>query len=172
MRTEDTKDFDGNLLESRNLHLMADDNGAFPISSLNGWEVEVLDKELARDQCLGWYRNPFRPSIDALAVAWQDGQGNWRRMCPDFIFFHGVEDSVKASIVDPHGLHLSDALPKLRGLAEFAEEYGDEFHRIEAVAKVGDELRVLDMMQENVRKAVAIADDPEKLYQSDEAANY
>lgn len=41
-----------------------------------------------------------------------------------------------AAPVDPHGYHLADAVPKLRGLASFAVEYGDEFHRIESVVEI------------------------------------
>jgi hypothetical protein len=93
-------------------------------------------------------------------------------MCPDFIFFHGTEENVLASIVDPHGIHLADALPKLRGLAHFAEEQGGEFHRIEAVAEVDAHLRVLDLKDGAVRKAVEDADEVENLYRSEVAARY
>ena len=54
-------------------------------------------------------------------------------MCPDFLFFHGDSERTKVSIVDPHGHHVPDALPKLRRLAEFAAAYGVSFHRIESV---------------------------------------
>ena len=47
-----------------------------------------------------------------------------KRPHPDFIFFHEVKGQIKASIVDPHGHHLEDAVTKLRALAEFAEKYG------------------------------------------------
>ncbi|HET7312840.1 MAG TPA: hypothetical protein VFJ08_00640, partial [Salinisphaera sp.] len=172
VRTEDTQDLDGNALATRCMHLMADHHGAFPIANLNRWEVQVLDRELGRKNCLGWYRNPSRPSADAVAVAWQDGQGNWRRMCPDFVFFHGDEENVRASIVDPHGIHLADALPKLRGMAAFAADYGSEFYRIEAVAEIADKLRVLDLKDAGVRAAVADAKDVEVLYRGNAAADY
>ena len=133
----------------------------------------MLDAELGRDDCLAWYRNPSRASDDALAVAWQDESGNWRRMCPDFLFFHGTEKDVKVSIVDPHGHHLGDSLGKLRGLAAFAAEYGQLFHRIEAVARIDDgTIRVLDMTEEPVRKAVANAADAKALYASSVASQY
>ncbi|MCY3678949.1 MAG: hypothetical protein OXH66_15400 [Gemmatimonadetes bacterium] len=80
---------------------------------------------------------------------------------------------MNVSIVDPHGPHLADALPKLRGLAEFAEEHGESFHRIESVARMpGGVLRVLDLMEPSVREAVAKAHDAESLYQSEAAADY
>ncbi len=172
IRTEETRDADGNELATRTGHLMADGGGDFPVGSLNKWEIEVLDKEIARPGFQAWYRNPSRPSGDAVAIAYQNAPGEWRRMCPDFLFFHGVE-TVKVSIVDPHGSHFADALPKLRGLAAFAEEHDDSFHRIESVARLPDDtLRVLDLTEPSVREAVAEADDAEALYRSDAAADY
>lgn len=173
VRAEETKDLDGNPVKTEPGHLMSDAEGRFPVGSLNGWEVSVLESEMAQNGFRAWYRNPGRASDDSLAIAYRDGKGNWRRLCPDFIFFSGDDNDIRASIVDPHGFHLGDALPKLRGLADFAVEFGDDFHRIEAVAQMRDKaLRVLDMTSEAVRKAVADADDAEALYLSSAAANY
>lgn len=152
---------------------MSDENGEFPIGSLNKWEVGVLDSEMSQPSFRAWYRNPSRASADSLAIAYLDARGNWRRMCPDFVFFSGDDDDIKVSIVDPHGVHLGDAIPKLRGLARFALEYGDAFHRIEAVAKMkNDTIRVLDMRKDEVRTAVGTATDAEQLYLSDAATDY
>lgn len=172
VRSEATKDRDGNKVDTRTDHLMTDDDGNFPIGSLNEWEVNVLDNEMARDGFLGWYRNPARPSTDALAVAYESVPGRWRRMCPDFLFFHGGVEDVKVSIVDPHGPHLADALAKLRGLAKFATEHGECFHRIESVAKTTDGLRVLDLTDSTVRDAVDGAGDAKALYAGEFARDY
>lgn len=172
VRTEETRNAAGNQLATRAGHLMSDGKGEFPVGSLNTWEIEVLDEEMARPGFQVWYRNPSRPSGDALAVAYQNDRGEWRRMCPDFLFFHDT-DPVKVSIVDPHGIYLADALPKLRGLADFAERHGESFHRIESVARMpGGVLRVLDLMEPSVREAVAGAESAEALYRSDAAADY
>ena len=173
IRTEETEDADGNKLETRTGHLMSDGNGDFPISSLNQWEIDVLDKEMGHSGFLAWYRNPSRPSVDALVIVYQNAQGNWRRMCPDFLFFHGDTENMKVSIVDPHGHHLADALPKLCGLAEFAATHGESFHRIESVAGVQDgTLRVLDLTDRETREAVAVAEDTEALYLGGSASSY
>lgn len=165
VRTEETVDSEGNKLETRTGHLMCDDNGHFPVKALNNWELKVLDREMGVSGFQAWYRNPSRPSADALAIAYQDGQGRWRRMCPDFIFFHGDAGNLKVSIVDPHGHHLTDALPKLRGLAAFAAAHADSFHRIESVAGMEDgTLRVLDLTEASVREAVERAEDARALY--------
>lgn len=173
VRAEETEDGDGNLLPTKLGHLMSTENGDFPIGALNAWEQRVLEAEMARSDSLAWYRNPGRASDDSLAIAYKDGKGNWRRMCPDFVFFHGDEHDVRLSIVDPHGFHLGDALAKLRGLADYAEKYGDEFHRIESVVEVkAGTARVLDMTRDHVRKAVRESDDAEALYLSAVASDY
>jgi type III restriction enzyme len=173
VRAEETEDGDGNLLPTKPEHLMSSESGEFPIGALNAWEQRVLETEMARADFLAWYRNPGRASDDSLAIAYKDGKGNWRRMCPDFVFFNGDEHDVRVSIVDPHGFHLGDALAKLRGLADYAEQYGAEFHRIESVAQIkGGAARVLDIKDAVVREAVREADDAEALYLSAVASDY
>ncbi len=54
----------------------------------------------------------------------------------------------------PHGHHLEDSLIKLQGLCDFAEEFGDSFHRIEAVSNAGSDLVVLDLKDNKVRDAL------------------
>lgn len=173
VRAEETEDGDGNPLPTEPGHLMAAENGEFPIGALNVWERHVLEAEMARPDFLAWYRNPGRASDDSLAIAYKDGKGNWRRMCPDFVFFHGDEEIVRVSIVDPHGFHLGDALSKLRGLAAYAEQYCDEFHRIESVAEIkGGTPRVLDLKVPATRAAIRDAGDAEALYLSSVANDY
>ncbi|HAS10496.1 MAG TPA: type III restriction endonuclease subunit R [Acidimicrobiaceae bacterium] len=153
------------------MHLLADDDGTFPLDR-NEWEAEVLDREHSRPGFAGWYRNPSRSSQDSLAIAYEHG-GRVRTLRPDFVFFTENDDgSIGASIVDPHGHHLGDALPKLRGLAGYAEQHGHHFQRIDAITKIGDTLRVLDLTEPSVRAAVASATDAAGLYQSNAATDY
>ena len=154
-------------------HLMSDEAGRFPLTSLNNWEQQVVKAELARPNVCGWYRNPSRAAMDSLGVAYRDKNGNWRSMHPDFVFFHEVNGEIKASIVDPHGHHLEDADVKLKALASFAKTFGDEFHRIEAVAEVDGHMRVIDMQVAAVRDAVlAAAEKALGVYRSDIAVDY
>lgn len=156
-----------------NLHLMSDEAGMFPLSSLNAWERKVVDVELKRPGALGWYRNPPRPAVDSLGIAYRDTKGNWRSMHPDFVFFHEVGGEVKASIVDPHGTHLDDAVVKLKALAEFAKKFGAAFHRIEAVAVAGSSMMVLDMTIPAVRDGVLYEDKPAaEFYRPDFAVEF
>lgn len=135
-------------------HLMSDNDGMCPIGSLNAWERQVVMRELDRPECVGWYRNPPRQSVDSLGVPYRDEVGNWRSMHPDFIFFSQVGGRVVPSIVDPHGHHLEDSLVKLQGLARFAQEFTGQFHRIEAVSKVGSILKTLDLTQPFVQDSI------------------
>jgi len=154
-------------------HLMSDDEGMCPIGSLNLWERQVVLRELARADCVGWYRNPPRQSVDSLGVPYRDEVGNWRSMHPDFIFFNEIDGVVRPSIVDPHGHHLEDSLVKLQGLAQFAEEFASDFYRIEAVSKVGTVLRILDLTEPMVREAlIAGKRSPMEFYESDIAVTY
>ncbi len=105
------------------LHLMSDEEGQFPLTSLNSWERQIVHAELARPNVRAWYRNPSRAAVDSLGIAYRDDTtANWRSMHPDFVFFHEVGGQIVASIVDPHGHHLDDAAMKLRALASFARD--------------------------------------------------
>lgn len=169
-----TDDGDRVPLPTRARHLLADEDGSFPVGELNPWEIEVLDQEMNRPGAVAWYRNPARNAQEAVSIAYQDGKADWRTMRPDFVFFDTApgDGTVRASLVDPHSHHLADALPKLRGLARFAVEFGDEFHRVEALTRVDGQLRVLDMKNGSVRSAIDEATDALALYESRYARNY
>jgi type III restriction enzyme len=156
------------------LHLMSDERGQFPLTSLDKWEREIVLSELARPNVRAWYRNPSRAAFDSLGIAYRDDlTGNWRFMHPDFVFFHEVGGNIVASILDPHGHHLDDALMKLKALAGFARTYADAFHRIEALAEVDGRMKVIDMKIEAVREAVLVAkQSPLNLYRSTIAVDY
>lgn len=132
-------------------HLLCDEKGEFP-SALKGWERKVLVRELADNDLIGWYRNPTGGS-SSLRVPYRSTQFD-RAMYPDFILFHRTDEGVKASIVDPHGFHLSDASAKLKGLARYAEVHEAKFGRIEAVAEIDGVLLALDLRSAAIRGAI------------------
>jgi len=87
----------------------------FTPAGMSPSESAVLKAETAREGFKFWYRNPARPSQDSLGIAYEEGDET-KIIRPDFLFFAELRDgSVVADIVDPHGFHLSDALPKLQG---------------------------------------------------------
>ncbi|MDK2014424.1 MULTISPECIES: DEAD/DEAH box helicase [unclassified Deinococcus] len=160
-------------LPTYRLHLLSTEAGVYP-AELNTWEGKVLEQEIQGQGFVGWYRNPSRGLRDSLAVPYKDPTtGNWKPMRPDFLFFSRDDDGqFVADLIDPHGYHLIDALPKLRGLADFTEAVGQSFRRIEAVAEVDNVLWKLDLKDEAVRAAIREATDTKALYLSQIATSY
>lgn len=152
-------------------HMLCDEEGLFP-ESFNAWEDKVLLTELNRNDIIGWYRNPARASQDSLGVVYDEGSES-RMLRPDFVFFSKQSDgSIAADIVDPHSHHLADALPKLKGLARYAEQHATVYRRIDAIAEVGNGYRVLDLSEKSIRTAVFDASDAKTLYESSIANDY
>ncbi|WP_197919127.1 DNA methyltransferase [Thiosulfatihalobacter marinus] len=158
-------------LPSFERHMLCDEHGMFP-EDFNSWEGEVVKSELARAGAIAWYRNPSRASQDSLGIIYEDG-GEPKIVRPDFVFFVQQDDGTAvADIVDPHGIQFGDAMPKLKGLAQYAERFGDQYRRIEAVAKIGDKFRVLDLKEAATRASVSTATTIKALYESANAFDY
>ena len=132
-------------------HVLATEGGTYP-EKFNGWETRTLQKELADEDLVGWYRNP-RGGNAALRIPYEGAQRS-QSMYPDFIFFHQTEDGIKPSIIDPHGYNLGDAAAKLRGLAKYAAEHSDVYARVWAVVEIDSNLLALDLKSESAREAV------------------
>ena len=131
----------------------------------------VLGAEEKRPGFVGWYRNLDRAVKESLAIAYEDNHA-WKALRQDFLFFTETANGVVVDIVDRHGTHISDALPKLKGLAKFAADYGAKFRRIESIAEADGKLRVLNIRRSAVREAIARATDAKSLYTSDLADDY
>lgn len=156
------------------LHLMSDENCDYPVHKLNGWEQEVIDIELARNSCVGWYRNPAHNGTDSVTIAYRNPTGEWRSLHPDFIFFNEDTDgTIVPSIIDPHATNLEDWLVKLVGLAGFAERHGAPYGRILSLVKQGNKWRALDMQRADVREVVrSFNGEANDLYKHAFAENY
>jgi hypothetical protein len=152
-------------------HLLCDEEGDYP-AELNSWERSVMETETQRPGFICWYRNPQQPGQSSLGAAYRVTD-QYKIVRPDFVFFAKSKDgSVVADIVDPHGHYLGDALPKLQGLAAYTAAHADVFRRVESVALVDKRLRVLDLTREDVRKAVADAEDIASLYRGALASDF
>ena len=124
------------LLPRFERHMLCDEDGLFPCDFNSAWEGKVVNAELERVGAIAWYRNPARASQDSLGVTYEEG-GDTKIVRPDFIFFAQLDDgTIVADIVDPHGIQFGDALPKLKGLAEYAEANEGIYRRIETFAVV------------------------------------
>lgn len=139
-------------------HLLCDQDGLFPFLEDSSWEPLVINTESSLPRAVAWYRNPKSAKPESLGVVYDYG-GNPEIVRPDFIFFSERADgSITANIIDPHGTHLEDALPKLRGLCEYAATHGHHYDRIEAVAEEPKgSCRYLDLKASAVRDAVIAA---------------
>ncbi len=152
-------------------HLLCDAQGLYP-AEMNAWEVKVLETEMKRPGFRFWYRNPQQPGQSSLGVAYLSGE-QYGIVRPDFIFIATTEDgALVADLVDPHGLHLADALPKLRGLATYAATHPAAFRRVESVAEALGRLRVLDLTKATVRDAIAEAEDAASLFKGPLSSDY
>jgi type III restriction enzyme len=169
-----TVDGDGAPLSTFEGHIYSDSEGLFP-AALNSWETDVIRAEASHDSFVGWYRNPSRATPAALRIAYKNDAGTWTSVQPDFIVASRRDDgSLAASIIDPHGDHFADARNKLLALADYAENHGDQFVRIESITKTGDELRYLDLTDEAVRDRIRSFEGAEvaSLYESDVSSIY
>ena len=135
-------------------HLFSGPDGEFNVV-LKGWEPDVLQAEMSDASFVAWYRNPTGGGR-CLRLPYEKTTSEFGKMYPDFIVLNKDEgDNLVASIVDPHGHHLSDAGPKLRGLAAYAEKHGAEYQRIISVIKVASGgYRMLDLKDPTVRRAL------------------
>ncbi|GAB3656288.1 DEAD/DEAH box helicase [Ramlibacter alkalitolerans] len=152
-------------------HLLCDDNGNYP-AMLNEWERTVLETESKRNGFTAWYRNPQQPGQSSLGVAYME-DGQYKIVRPDFIFFFRLNDGrVVADLVDPHGVHLADALPKLQGLAQYAKNHANAYRRIVSVALALGKLRMLDLTSEQVQLAIVSAKTAASLFAGPLAKDY
>jgi type III restriction enzyme len=152
-------------------HLLCDDAGTYPAEFKSTWEPMVVETEAKRKDFSFWYRNPSQPGQSSLGIAYEKA-GEYRIVRPDFLFFAAQDGVPVVDLVDPHGLHLDDALPKLRGLALYAENHINAYRRIESIAQVKGKLRVLDLKRQDVRAAIAAGQDAEVLFSSGLADDY
>ena len=138
---------------------------------MNDWERSVVEVELKRAGFQFWYRNPQQPGQSSLGVAYLEDE-EFKIVRPDFVFFAEQDGNVVADIVDPHGIHLADALPKLKGLAEYAKAHAGDYRRIVSVAAVGGNLRALDLTSSATQQAILLADSAKSLYEGAVANDY
>lgn len=151
-------------------HLLCDKDGNYP-ARLNDWERTVVETESNRTDFSFWYRNPQGPGPSSLGIAYIE-DGEYKIVRPDFLFFAEQDGKVVVDLVDPHGLHLADALAKLHGLAVYAEKHACAYRRIESVAEINGKLRVLDLTRTDVRQLIMDGMSAKDLFQGTWADDY
>lgn len=113
-------------------HIYVDKLGEFKID-LNGWEKDVVKTMLEKADVYAWLRNLDR-KYWSMCVPYEDG-GKIIPMFPDFIFIRRQNDKYVFDLFDPHDSNKKDNVPKIKGLARYAEIYWTLFPRIGLIRK-------------------------------------
>lgn len=132
-------------------HILSDAEGLYR-ADLRGWEEYVLRTELEAG-ATAWYRNPSS-GRHSLQIPYTTTTMGIRALAPDFIFVHQVGGELLASLVDPHGTHLADAVDKLKGLATYAAKHASDYHRIQSMALVDEHYLMLNHKDPQIRDAI------------------
>lgn len=131
---------------------------------LNEWEDAVVMHELQDPKVRAWFRNPPGGLADkSLAIEFRVDGGR-RTLHPDFVFFEDANGEIVRSIVDPHGIHQADALPRLKGYARYVEDFGEDWNRIWCVSDYEGKAMYLDMKDPDVLQTVSTAADAYECY--------
>ena len=69
--------------------MLANEDCEYPLA-VKGWELKVLERELADTDLVAWYRNPVGGNA-ALRVPYRTGQFD-KSMYPDFIMIHDTDE--------------------------------------------------------------------------------
>ena len=141
-------------------HLYVDADDGFPCA-LNTWETDVIRREIANPNVVGWLRNPDRKRW-SLCVPYKF-MGETKPLFPDFVVFRRDGDELMVDVLDPHSVALEDAPAKAVGLTEYADKHGHAFGRIELIIKDGDRVRRLDLKDETTGDRVRTVKDPAHL---------
>jgi type III restriction enzyme len=140
-------------------HLYVNGSGKFGWKA-GTWERAVLEIEMAHSAFAGFLRNiPRKPW--ALCVPF--GAENDKPFYPDILVFSRKKSKVVIDILEPHGDHYADHLPKAQGLARYAKEHGEGLGRIEMIRMIEGKLERLDMQDDKIRAKVVKATTPEQL---------
>ncbi|SMP39758.1 type III restriction enzyme [Desulfonatronum zhilinae] len=137
-------------------HLYLEQDGKFR-ADLGAWEQEVLQEELADASVIGWLRNVDRKPW-SLEIPCEEA-GSVRPMFPDLLVVRQDAKGFLFDVLEPHDPSRQDNVPKVLGLAKFAEKHWDLFDRIQLIRKMsgadgkGRYFR-LDVGQDAIRKKV------------------
>jgi type III restriction enzyme len=148
--------------ESWGKHLYIHDSLFY--AKFNAWEKAVLETELAKEEVIGWIRNPERKDW-SLRVPYRAADGKYHPCYPDFLFVRSMHNGLIVDILDPHLTDFEDASVKAIGLAEFADKHWHKFGRIELIIVERGEIKRLDLCEEKVREKVLTIKSNEQLKQ-------
>ena len=152
----DTQDSSGKKYPK---HVVNDPKTHMAWFNLYDSEDAVVMHELRKPEVICWYRNPVgKTTGQSLRIPYRLGDDR-KVLHPDFIFFEKVGDREMPAIVDPHGLHLADTMPKLKGIARYVEDFGESFSRYWFVSDYKGQATYLDMKDAETRAVIGTASD-------------
>lgn len=128
-------------------HLYCDNNGDF-FAKLNGWETELLEAEMKRDDFVAWLRNLSRRDW-ALCIPYE--LAGIKSFYPDFVIVRKSGKGFVVDVLEPHDDSRQDTWAKAKGLAEFADKHSMEFGRLIIARKKGKLWQLADMNQMTTR---------------------
>ena len=152
----DTQDSSGKKYPK---HVVNDPKTHMAWFNLYDSEDAVVMHELRKPEVICWYRNPVgKTTGQSLRIPYRLGDDR-KVLHPDFIFFEKVGDREMPAVVDPHGLHLADTMPKLKGIARYVEDFGESFSRYWFVSDYKGQATYLDMKDAETRAVIGTASD-------------
>ena len=92
-------------------------------------EIEFIDELIKFTPALNeyydnWYFSKLDESLDEIYIPYFDTiQGEYRKFCPDFIFWLKKDNKTKIVFIDPKGIeHTKNTKDKIEGFEKFIEE--------------------------------------------------
>lgn len=132
-------------------HMYVSESGTFT-TKLNDWERDTLKEALADENAVAWLRNdPRKPW--SFTLPYESGN-QFKPMYPDFLVFRRQDGGIVCDILEPHALSWEDSAAKARGLAGLARDHGEDFGRIELIAKLGGTYKRLSLNDPETRDKV------------------
>ena len=81
-------------------------------------------------------------------------RGSAASLYPDFLVVRSTPNGLEVGLLDPHLPSLEGAPAKAAGLAGYADEHWPAYGRIELIIVEGDEVKRLDLTDEQTRNKV------------------
>lgn len=128
-------------------HLYSNENGGF-WAQLNGWEKELLESEMVKNNFFAWLRNLPRRDW-ALCIPYE--LAGLRAFYPDFLIIRKSGRSFEIDILEPHDDTRTDTWAKTKGLAEFADKHGMDFGRLIIARKKNIQWELADVNEMDTR---------------------
>ena len=128
-------------------HLFCMAGGGFS-AKLNGWEKELLEQEMKKENFVAWLRNLPRREW-AFCIPYE--LAGKKPFYPDFVIVRKSGKGLVVDILEPHDDSRTDTWAKAKGLAEFADKHGMDFGRLVIARKKDKAWHMADVNEMKTR---------------------